>query len=218
MSDFRALYWNRLQSKYCRRVRKITYRNKQLGDITRLFDVMLRIRSPSAPILPNLKHIVWREVTGGSRELNLFMHEDVIECKIFDEKRCLDLLEEYAGPLLELIRSLPNLRTLLLPSFPDISDVIQFASTPKKLTNLEFPRYLISGRTSGLSVVVVKEAGLYSCVVLPVLERLCTSYATAISFLNKHCFGALHEIDLGTTRTLHRHECSFAHYPRAVPC
>ncbi|KAG7089292.1 hypothetical protein E1B28_010990 [Marasmius oreades] len=222
--------WGRFQSKYCRRVRKIIFNGNIDTGIIPLLNVISRIRSISTPMFPNLKSIDWRDAYSRFCELNLFMHEGVTECEVVVEGHSLHLHEvqllaealqaqmprltllainttprqEYTEPLLELIRSLPDLETLSLPAFSNVSDVVQaLASTSKSLKTLRF----LQGPPDDdddddVPAMAVDEMGLCTCVDLPMLAELelfVTSYAVATTFLDKHWLGALHIIQLNIT-------------------
>ncbi|KAF9260055.1 hypothetical protein L218DRAFT_625080 [Marasmius fiardii PR-910] len=179
---------------------------------------MSRLRSTSSPIFPNLQSIRWCDSTGAFGDLIIFMHERVRNFQLYDsgwmdilaaqflveavQARMPDLsvsieaLQSYVGPLVELLGSLPNLQTVQLPAFADISDIVNYVATSRTIKHLSFTETHLVDNTTGVEImgsggrdVFTKMEGFSIC---------SASYLPIATFLNNHSFRALRTLGVET--------------------
>ncbi|KAF5366773.1 hypothetical protein D9758_006494 [Tetrapyrgos nigripes] len=176
--------WSRFETKYCSRVRILRHNGSNNYEISSLLNVVLRIR-PLRPLLPNLQVIQWNGTEKGFDDILIFMHEGVRKCTIIDDNlqsgiRLDDLCEairsrmpfltllkidmypyaKYLEPLINLIKSLPHLKSLSLPAFEQTSKILPCILDLVNLKSMKFDASLVDSKNSE-ETIAVSDLGSY---------------------------------------------------------
>ncbi|KAK7435631.1 hypothetical protein VKT23_014572 [Stygiomarasmius scandens] len=151
--------WLRFEEVYAPRV--LAFHLSEAQNYSALLDVLCRIRS-SKPILPNLRSLHCRELklNGLQEPALIFAHEGIREfmlidsnsysvstCTFFDAmhtriphlaKLIIDINNDsqYTPPMIEMIRSFSGLRSLTLPAFTAMHQLMQDISALPRLKEL----------------------------------------------------------------------------------
>ncbi|ESK86277.1 hypothetical protein Moror_16595, partial [Moniliophthora roreri MCA 2997] len=164
--------WNRFYQQYAHRVRRLNLQGldetKQSRMIS-LFNTLARLSVNSAPIFPNLKTLIWKDINnlGYTHYSVLFMHCGVqrfeihvmntVNAEILGEyfqavgermpsltSLCVEAPQAHhdalQSTLLSLIKALPRLEFLRIPSFTDSSLIVAELARSAQLKGLIFTR------------------------------------------------------------------------------
>ncbi|THU88970.1 hypothetical protein K435DRAFT_302095 [Dendrothele bispora CBS 962.96] len=220
--------WSRFELKYSLRVR-VLYGPSDPDEINRSspLGVVLRIRPTSKPIFPNLRFLSWNANRGDFDDAFVFMHEGVSKCTLIangnyrfsPETLChvihsrmpflthlsVDMFPhvEYLEPLVDLVKNLPNLTSVELPPFREVSKILP---TIFNLTHLKAMRFKVGDDVARFNkdIISVTDIGPHMDLLNPKpsplnlqdVELYCASYGSVLGFFQFSGLIHLHEITL----------------------